>query len=126
MTEPVSMAAPQAAPGFAQRHYAPPAATLVRPTTAEQKLLAMKRKLATLVWQGAAVFLLCSMAVVGILSGIFEPPGMQAAATVDGVVIAVVVGLGLGALSGLLGMLTALYGGKLCLRQLTRLRQGTI
>ncbi len=91
------------------RVYATPRSALVPASSDADELRKMKRKLRIVAVQGGLVSLCCGLGAVGGVTGSFDPDGTAAAAT-DPARLLVLGALALGALSGLLGTATALFG----------------
>jgi len=92
--------------------YAAPTAALVVDSPEADALRAARRKLRRVAMQGGLVALACSAGIVGVVSGYFTP-GRASFAFTDPVEVLVVGALAVGAVSGLLGTATALFGSSL-------------
>lgn len=90
--------------------YAAPRSSLLPESPDADALHKMKRKLRTVAWQGGLVFLSCGLGGVGIVTGVFDPEGSAAVTSTDPVEFLILGALVVGAVSGLLGTVTALLG----------------
>ncbi len=105
--------------------YAAPTASLVPESPEEDALRAARSKLRRVAVQGGLVAAACGVGIVGIFSGYLDPGRPATLSFTDPVEALVVGALVVGAVSGLLGTATALFGSSLVDHGIAHHRRGS-